>query len=78
MKITLDSAAYWKLRAVCGDTQRLQVMQQAIAEQIGTAQKKQAALVADLALEHGFPENPPTFQMDDETLTINIPEPVAQ
>lgn len=77
MKIELPREDYWKLRALCGDTQRLQVLMQAASEQLRHAQAKQEAYLADLALERGFLEKPGTFHLDDETLTLNIPETVT-
>jgi hypothetical protein len=73
-RLTLDADQYWKLRALCSDTQRLQVMQQAVTEQIATAKRKQDACLADLALEHGLPEHLVAFSLEDDTLTVVIPE----
>jgi hypothetical protein len=73
-RLTLGAEAYWKLRALCCDTQRLQVMQQAVTEQIATAKRKQDACLADLALEHGLPEHLLAFSLEDDTLTLVIPE----
>jgi hypothetical protein len=74
VKVTLDAEEYWKLRAICGDTQRLQVMLQAVNEQLKVAQSKQDACLADLALAHGLLETLPTFQLDDATLSLVMPE----
>jgi tRNA pseudouridine-54 N-methylase len=76
MTHSLDPVVFWRLRAACGDTQRLQVLAQATMEALKTAQRKQDDLVLQLALEHGF-DPKASFVLEDDTLTIVLPEGAA-
>lgn len=71
MTRSFDPAVYWKLRAVCTDTQRaLAVAQQAQAV-FAAATAKQAALLAELGLD----AKAASFQLDDDALSVTFPEP---
>ena len=76
MTHSLDPVVFWRLRAACGDTQRLQVIAQTTMEALKLAQKKQDDLVIPLALEYGF-DPKSGFQLDDDTLTMFLPEGAA-
>jgi len=65
MTKTLDPAAYWKLRALCTDTLRCDD----IARQ---AKAKQIAALRALDLDAD------TFSLDDDALTITIPDEAAR
>jgi hypothetical protein len=79
MTHNLEPVVFWQLRALCTDTQRLAVQAQSIGEALQTARKKQDKLVTELAQELKFDPKVQMFTLDDETLTLNIPEgqPVA-
>jgi hypothetical protein len=73
MRLTLDPLVFWRLRAICGDVQRLQALTQYVREALVQAQRKQDDAVTQLALHHGF--DPKTqFVLDDETETVTLPE----
>jgi len=74
MTIKLSEANFWKLRALCTDTQRLQVMVQTAQLALAEAQRKQQGFLSDLALQHGFNENASPFQLDDAMGTLTISE----
>lgn len=76
MTHSLDPVVFWRLRAVCADTQRLQVLAQATMEALKTAQRKQDDAVTQLALHQGF-DPKSQFVLDDETETITLPEGAA-
>lgn len=63
MKRTLEPADYWKLRAICTDTQRAQDLMLA-------AQQRQKLFVTSLGLDPTVPN----FALDDETLTVTFPD----
>jgi hypothetical protein len=67
---TLDAAAYWKLRALCSDTQRFAVAVQAARDAFAAAQQKQAALL----VEYGLDATAATFTLDDDALAVTFPE----
>jgi hypothetical protein len=67
---TLDAAPYWKLRAICSDTQRCSVAALAARDAFMAAQQKQAALLT----EYGLDAKAETFTLDDDTLTITFPD----
>jgi hypothetical protein len=70
MTRTLDAADYWKLRAVCSEAQRCELLALQARTAMADAYKKQTAVLAALGLD----PQPPTFSLDDDTLTITIPE----
>jgi hypothetical protein len=75
----LEPVVFWQLRAVCTDTQRLMVQAQAVSDALMTARKKQDKLVNELAADLHFDPKVQAFTLDDETLTLTIPDqPVMQ
>ena len=70
MTRTLDAADYWKLRAVCSEAQRAELLALHARGELAAAQKKQTAALVALGLD---PQTP-TFALDDDTLTITVPE----
>lgn len=62
MKQSLDEAKYWKLRAVCTDTQRAQ-------DAYVAAQKRQMALLAELNFKTDA-----NFSLNDDALEITFPD----
>lgn len=77
MTLRLEPVVFWRLRAVCGDTQRLQAIAQATLDALKLAQRKQDDAVTQLALHHGF--DPHTnFVLDDETESLTLPEGATQ
>ena len=77
MKLKLDPLVFWRLRAVCADTQRLQAIAQHTMDALKIAQQKQDDAVTQLALHHGF--DPKTaFVLDDDTEMITLPEGATQ
>jgi hypothetical protein len=77
MKLTLDPLVFWRLRAVCADTQRLQVVAQATLDALKIAQAKQDDLVTQCALHHGF-DPKSQFVLEDATESLTLPEGAAQ
>jgi hypothetical protein len=73
MKLTLDPLVFWRLRAVCADTQRLQVLAQQTLEALKQAQAKQDDLVTQCALHHGF-DPKTTFVLEDATESVTLPD----
>jgi hypothetical protein len=71
MTRTLDAVEYWKLRAICSEAARCEVLALQARDALATAHKKQNAQLAAL----GFDPMAPTFTLDDDTLTITIPDP---
>jgi hypothetical protein len=71
MTRTLDAADYWKLRAICGEAQRCEALALQARDAFATAHKKQAAVLTALGLDPTLP----TFTLDDDALTITIPDP---
>lgn len=65
MNKTLDPIVYWKLRAICGDTQRSLLMVQQAQEAFRIASKKQADIFNELDLEVNG-----NYQLDDDMLSI--------
>jgi hypothetical protein len=70
---TLEPAAYWKLRAWCSEVQRCEVLARQARADLATAHKQQTAVLTELSLD----PTAPTFTLDDDTLTITVPEPGA-
>jgi len=66
----LDPAAYWKLRALCADASAREVAALAARDALAVAHKQQSAALAAL----GFDPKVATFTLDDDTLTITIPD----
>jgi hypothetical protein len=72
MTRTLEAAPYWQLRAYCSEAQRWALaLEHARAELARALQHQTGALRA-----HGFGD-PPTFTLDDDTLTITVPDATA-
>jgi hypothetical protein len=67
---TLDAADYWKLRAVCSEAQKCEALAYQAREAFAAAYKKQTATLAALGLD----PKAPTFTLDDDALTITVPE----
>lgn len=63
MTHTLDRAIFWKLRSLCADTR-------AAREALAAAQQRQNAALADLGIDPKTPQ----FALDDEALTLTIPD----
>jgi hypothetical protein len=70
MTRTLDADAYWKLRALCSDAQRCELVAVHARADLATAHKKQTAALAALGLD----PQAPTFTLDDDTLSITVPD----
>jgi hypothetical protein len=66
----LEAVAYWKLRAICSEASRCEVIALQARADLATAHKKQNAQLAAL----GFDPTSPTFTLDDDALTITFPE----
>jgi hypothetical protein len=73
MTKTLEPAAYWKLRARCSEAQRCEVLAVQARAALATAHQQQTAALTELGLD----PTAPTFTLDDDTLTITVPEPGA-
>jgi hypothetical protein len=50
MTRTLDGADYWKLRAICSEAQRCELLALQARAELAAAQKKTTAALADLGL----------------------------
>jgi hypothetical protein len=70
MTRTLDPVDYWKLRAICSEASLCEVRALQARADLATAQKKQDAQLAALGLD----PHAPTFTLDDDTLTITVPD----
>lgn len=70
----LEAADFWKLRTLCAEQDRY--AQQAILarDALVAAQRKQQACVATLAARYGFDAQAPSFTLDDDTLTLTVPD----
>jgi hypothetical protein len=71
---TLDAADYWKLRAICSEAQRCELVALQARRDLATAHKKQTAALVALGLDSAAP----SFSLDDDTLTITVPDPAPQ
>jgi hypothetical protein len=67
---TLDAADYWKLRAICSEAQRCELIARQARVELAAAAQKQTAVLIDLGLDAAAP----TFTLDDDTLTITVPD----
>jgi hypothetical protein len=70
MTRTLEAAAYWQLRALCADAQRAELVAVHARDALTAARQKQAAALRALALDPAAP----TFSLEDDTLTITVPD----
>jgi hypothetical protein len=70
MTRTLEAAAYWRLRAICSEAQRCELLALQARAEFATAHKKQTAALVELGLDGSAP----SFSLDDDTLTITVPE----
>jgi hypothetical protein len=70
MRRTLEAADYWKLRAICGEAQRCELLALHARQELATALKKQTAALVELGLD----ASAPSFTLDDDTLTITVPD----
>jgi hypothetical protein len=70
MTHTLDAAVYWKLRAICSEAQRCELLALQARAELATAHKKQTAALVELGLD----ASAPSFSLDDETLTLTVPD----
>jgi hypothetical protein len=73
MTATLDAAGYWKLRAICAEAQRCEVLALQARADLARAHKQQEATLVALGLDPKMP----TFSLDDDTLTITVPDAVG-
>jgi hypothetical protein len=73
MTRTLEPAAYWKLRARCSEAQRCELLALQARTALATAHQQQTAALTELGLDPTLP----SFSLDDDTLTITVPEPGA-
>ena len=71
MTRTLEAADYWHLRAVCSEAQRAELVAVQARDAFVVASKKQTAVLEALDLDPKMP----SFALDDDTLTITIPDP---
>lgn len=71
MNKILDPVDYWKLRAVCSEAQHAAAVAAHARENLLAAQRKQSAALLALGLDPDIP----TFSLDDDRLTITIPDP---
>jgi len=67
---TFDPVIYWKLRALCSETQRCAVIASQAQEALIAANTKQTALLTELGLD---PQTP-RFLLNDDTFTLTIPD----
>jgi hypothetical protein len=70
MTRTLEAAAYWRLRAICSEAQRCELLALQARAELATAHKKQTAALVELGLD----ASAPSFSLDDETLTLTVPD----
>jgi hypothetical protein len=70
MTRTLAAVAYWRLRAICSEAQRCELIARQARVELAAAVQKQTAVLIDLGLDAAAP----TFTLDDDTLTITVPE----
>ena len=70
MTKTLEPVDYWKLRAICSEASLCEVRALQARADLATAHKKQNAQLEALGLD----AQAPTFSLDDDTLTITIPD----
>jgi hypothetical protein len=75
MIYTLDAAAFWKLSALCTRTAAAAERATAARDAALVAQRAQNAELARVAAAHGFDPAVEQFALDDEALTLTIPEP---
>jgi hypothetical protein len=68
---TLEAVDYWKLRAVCSEAQRAELVAVQARDAFAAASKKQTAALEALGLD----PKTPSFSLDDDTLTITVPDP---
>jgi hypothetical protein len=71
MTQTLEAVAYWKLRAICSEASLCEARALQARDALATAHAKQNAQLAALGLD----PKAPTFTLDDDTLTITVPDP---
>jgi hypothetical protein len=71
MTHTFEPVVYWKLRALCTETQRCAMLAQHAQESLLAANGKQVALLTELGLD----PKTPNFTLNDEMFTLTIPEP---
>jgi hypothetical protein len=70
----LDDLTFWKLRALCTDTQRLAAIAQQAHAAALAAEKKQNAYLAELAKTNGIePATLAQYVLDDDALTLTVP-----
>ena len=70
MTKTIEPAAYWKLRAICSDAQRAELVAVHARADLATARQKQAGALRELGIDPAAP----TFSLDDDTLTVTVPD----
>jgi hypothetical protein len=70
MTRTLEAADYWRLRAICSEAQRCELLALQARAELATAHKKQTAALVELGLD----ASAPSFSLDDETLTLTVPD----
>ena len=70
MTKTLPACDYWKVRAICSEAQRCELIVITARDALTAAHKKQTAVLADLGLD----ATAPSFVLDDDTLSITFPE----
>ena len=73
MTCTLDAAKYWRLRAICSEAQRCELLAVHARNDLAVALKKQTAALADLGIDPAAP----SFTLDDDACTITIPDAPA-
>jgi hypothetical protein len=66
---TLAAADYWRLRAIGSEAQRCELLTLQARAELAAAQKKLTAALAALDLPAA-----PSFTLDDDTLTITVPD----
>jgi hypothetical protein len=71
MTRTLEPVDYWKLRAICSEATLCEMRALQARADLATANKKQDTQLAALGLD----PKAPTFTLDDDTLTITVPDP---
>ena len=71
MTKTLEPVDYWKLRAICSEASLCEVRALHARDALATAHAKQNTQLAALGLD----PKAPTFTLDDDTLTITVPDP---
>lgn len=75
MIVPLDAATFWKLSALCTRTQGAAERAGHARDALAVAHRAQSAYLAEVAAAAGFDPKVEQFALDDEALTLTIPDP---